>query len=82
VKNKPNSNPIVKRPKIIANPFNKMNYKDFIPVAPKKQTQTKPIFVYPCLFIFTLYNLPEKNKSRFNFNGDYKKWQMHLKQMQ
>ncbi len=37
---KPNTNPIHKRPKMNANPFNKMIYKNFMPLAKQK---TKPI---------------------------------------
>ncbi len=45
---KPNPNPIPKRPKLNANPFNKMIYKNFILLAGQKtepiQTQNKPNF--------------------------------------
>ena len=49
---------------------------------PKKQTQTKPIFDYPCVFEWLLYNLVLNDGNRRYFNGEYVKWQMHQKQMQ
>ncbi len=51
------------------------------PSGPKKQTQTKPIFDYPCVFEWFLYNLVLRDDNGRNFDGEYMKWQMHLKQM-
>jgi hypothetical protein len=39
---KANSNPITERPKMNIKNAIKMNYKDFIPMASKKQTRFKP----------------------------------------
>ncbi len=49
---------------------------------PKKQTQTKPISDYPCVFEWLLYNLVLRDDNIRNFDGEYVKWQMHRKQMQ
>jgi len=50
--------------------------------APKKQTQTNPIFDYPCVFEGLLYNLVFRDDNGRNFDGEYMKWQMHQKQTQ
>ncbi len=49
---------------------------------PEKQTQTKPISDYPCVFEWLLYNLVFRDGNIRNFDGEYVKWQMHRKQMQ
>ena len=84
-KNKPNSNPIQSQSKpILAQKLggqtqtNPISLRDL----PPKRVQFSIIFEYPCLFIFTLYNLAEFKKKTLNFNGDFTKWQMHRKQMQ
>ena len=55
---------------------------------PKKQTQTNPISDYPCVFEWLLYNLVLRDGNIMhsmpngrNFDGEYVKWQMHLKPM-
>ncbi len=58
------------------------DYGNFRLYGPKKQTQTKPIFDYPCVFEWLLYNLVLRDGNGRNFNGEYLKWQMHRKPMQ
>ena len=71
-KNKPNSKPIqtqfAKKPKMMQIKYLQGIKKKNADWLYSKQSQFKPNLVlsgdYPCIFIFTLYNLPEiKNKS-------------------
>ena len=74
------------------NAFSKKDYDNVTAFRPKKtnpiQTQTKPIFDYPCVFEWLLYNLVLSDGNIMhsmpngrNFDGEYIKWQMHRKQM-
>ena len=80
--NKPNS-PIVQTD--VTNLIT-MNYTNFTSLTKVKnkpnQTQTKPIFNYPCVFQLAVYNPVLSDSNIRNFNGDFTKWQMHRKQMQ
>ncbi len=49
--------------------------------AQKNKPKTKPIFDYPCVFEWLLYNLVLRDGNIRNFDGDFSKWQMHRKQM-
>ena len=69
---------------------NKLNWAIFEnkPNSNPIQTQTKPISDYPCVFELAVYNLVLRYGNLMysipngrNFNGEYIKWQMRLKQM-
>jgi len=58
------------------------------PRTSQKQTQTKPISDYLCVFELAVYNLVLRDGNVMhsmpngrNFDGEYMKWQMHQKQM-
>jgi hypothetical protein len=64
------------------NAFSKKDYDNVTAFRPKKnKPKTKPIFDYPCVFEWLLYNLVLRDGNRRNFDGEYMKWQMHRKQM-
>ena len=53
------------------------------------QTQTKPIFDYPCVLELAMYNLVLRDGNVMhsmpngrNLDGEYTKWQRHRKQTQ
>ena len=53
---------------------------------PQKQTQTKPISDYPCVFELAVYNLFLRDGNVMHsmpngreFDGEYSKWQRHRK---
>jgi hypothetical protein len=47
----------------------------------QKQSQSKPISDYPCVFELAGYNLVLRDGKMKDFDGEYVKWQVHLKPM-
>ncbi|MFH1883930.1 MAG: hypothetical protein ABIL62_14630 [Planctomycetota bacterium] len=91
--NKPNSNPIkpnFRKAQMNVNSFITKDYRKNDDFAVQKnkpnsnpiQTQTKPIFDYPCVFELAVYNLVLRDGNVMhsmpngrNFDGEYMKWQ-------